>query len=216
MHQMQETPDDRESPTPQHRTKVSPMTTAKITVANVRPIATGLTGPRLRERHGTTQQDLPIGDLATIAAMHEMLAATDFARGRDHEAALAKLPELMREALGARATSAPDLSTVGWSADDARNVELAPGVLGTMVLYKNHETNAILSVIMIPDDGRPVRFDGFGRAIPIAPGDEWLQLLAADESGHTRTAYALSDGRVLWLVIGNGQAAIARVAKLLK
>jgi hypothetical protein len=85
-----------------------------------------------------------------------------------------------------------------------------------MVLYKNHETNAILSVIMIPDDGRPVRFDGFGRAIPIAPGDEWLQLLAADESGHARTAYALSDGRVLWLVIGNGQSAIARVAKLLK
>ena len=216
MHQMQETPDDRESPTPQHRTKVSPVAIGLTFATVIFAVVIGLTGPRLRERQGTTQQDLPIGDLATIAAMHEMRATTDIADGRDREAALAKLPELMREALGARATSAPDLSTVGWSADDARNVELAPGVLGTMVLYKNHETNAILSVIMIPDDGRPVRFDGFGRAIPIAPGDEWLQLLAADESGHARTAYALSDGRVLWLVIGNGQSAIARVAKLLK
>ena len=216
MHQMQETPDDRESPTPQHRTKVSPVAIGLTFATVIFAVVIGLTGPRLRERQGTTQQDLPIGDLATIAAMHEMRATTDIADGRDREAALAKVPELMREALGARATSAPDLSAVGWSADDARNVELAPGFLGTMVLYKNYETNAILSVIMLPDDGRPVRFDGFGRAIPIAPGDEWLQLLAADESGHARTAYALSDGRVLWLVIGNGQSAIARVAKLLK
>ncbi len=156
MHQMQETPDDRESPTPQHRTKVSLVAIGLTLAMVIFAVVIGLTGPRLRERQGTTQQDLPIGDLATIAAMHEMLAATDFARGRDHEAALAKLPELMREALGARATSAPDLSAVGWSADDARNVELAPGVLGTMVLYKNHETNAMLSVIMISDDGRPL------------------------------------------------------------
>ncbi len=236
MHQMQETPDDREFLTPKHGTKVSPIAIGLTFAMVIFAVVIGLTGPRLRERQGTTQQDLPIGDLATIAAMHELRAITDIAEGRDREAALAKLPELMREALGARGTRvpassitstttvagsteptpAPDLSPAGWFADDARNVELAPGVLGTMVLYRNHETNAILSVIMLPDDGRTVRFDGFGQAIPIAPGDEWLQVLAADESGNARTAYALSDGRILWLALGNGKPAVARIAKLLK
>ena len=215
MHQMQETPDDRELPTPQRGTRVSPIAVGLTCAVVIFAVVIGLTGPRLRERQGTTQQDLPIGDLATIASMHEMRATADIAEGRDRDAALAKLPELVREALGPRETLAPDLSSAGWIPDDARNVELAPGVLGTMVLYRNHETNAVLSAIMLPDDGRTVRFDGFGRAIPIAPGDEWLQVLAEDETGHTRTAYALSDGRILWLVLGNSQPAIARIAKLL-
>ena len=87
MHQMQETPDDRESPTPQHRTKVSPLAIGLTFATVIFAVVIGLTGPRLRERHGTTQQDLPIGDLATYAAMHEMLVScgleTEYAVVRD-------------------------------------------------------------------------------------------------------------------------------------
>ena len=87
MHQMQVTPDDRESPTPQHRTKVSPVAIGLTFATVIFAVVIGLTGPRLQERHGTTQQDLPIGDLATIAAMHEMLVScgleTEYAVVRD-------------------------------------------------------------------------------------------------------------------------------------
>jgi hypothetical protein len=95
-------------------------------------------------------------------------------------------------------------------------VELAPQVLGTMVIYRNAAGTDALSVTMLPDDGRAVRYDGFGRAVPLAPGDEWLEALTDDEGDRARTAFAFADGRILWLVLAENRAAVAGVAKLLK
>ena len=213
---MQETPDgspprnDRESRAP----RISPAATVLTLAAVAFAVLVGVTGPRLRDRVGSVQQDHPLGDLAAIAAMHEARAGADALGGRERDAALARLPDLAEATVGRR--GAPDLSSAGWQPDDARNVELAPGVMGTMVLYRGDGSTAPLSVTMLPDRGQAVRYDGFGRAAPIAPGDEWLELLD-DGSGETpRAAYALADGRVLWLVLAGSRAEAARVARLLK
>ena len=69
---------------------------------------------------------------------------------------------------------------------------------------------------MLPDEGRAVRYDGFGRPIPLAPGDEWLERVTDDAHGRSRMAYAFADGRVLWLVLADRRSALVPVAKLLK
>ena len=213
---MQETPDgspprnDRESRAP----RISPAATALTLAAVAFAVIVGVTGPRLRDRVGSVQQDHPLGDLAAIAAMHESRAGADALGGRERDAALARLPDLAEATVGRR--GAPDLSSAGWQPDDARNVELAPGVMGTMVLYRGDGSTAPLSVTMLPDRGQAVRYDGFGRAAPIAPGDEWLELLDDGSGEPPRAAYALADGRVLWLVLAGSRAEAARVARLLK
>lgn len=195
--------------------RISPLATA-LTLAVVGfAIVIGITGPRLRDRQGPAQPELPLGELATIAAMHEARALSDIMEGRSREAALAKIPELIKlAALDKQPMTAADLSTAGWMLEDARNAELAPGVTGTMVLYRHEDSGATLSVVMLPDQGRAVRFDGFGRAVALAPGDEWLETVAEDFRG--RTAYALADGRILWLVLAERPSALTPVAKLLR
>jgi len=213
---MQETPDgslprnDRESRAP----RISPAATVLTLAAVAFAVIIGVTGPRLRDRVGSVQQDHPLGDLAAIAAMHESRAGADALGGRERDAALARLPDLAEATVGRR--GAPDLSAAGWQPDDARNVELAPGMMGTMVLYRGNGSAAPLSVTMLPDRGQAVRYDGFGRAAPIAPGDEWLELLDDGSGEAPRTAYALADGRVLWLVLAGGRAQAAQVARLLR
>ena len=167
-----------------------------------------------RSRHGVALPDLPVGDLATIAAMHEERATQDAQAGRSRETALAQLPALAAETVGR--TAGADLLHAGWTADDARNVELAPNVHGTMVIYRHEDSDASLSVTMLPDEGRAVRYDGFGRTIPLAPGDEWLERVTDDSHGRSRMAYAFADGRVLWLVLADRRSALVPVAKLLK
>lgn len=191
---------------------MSPVATTLALAAVAFAVVVGITGPRLRDRHGTSQQDTPVGDLAVIAAMHEERAMLDALGGRARESALARLPDLAGQTIGRR--DAPDLSKAGWHADDARNVELAPGILGTMVLYRSEEGDGTLSVVMLPDRGQVIRYDGFGRAMPLAPGDEWAESVAED--GGTRTAYALADGHVLWLVLADRRSAIGAVARLLR
>ena len=213
---MQETPreppagNDRESRAP----RISPAATVLTLAAVAFAVIIGVTGPRLRDRVGSVQQDHPLGDLAAIAAMHESRAGADAAGGRERDAALARLPDLADATVGRR--GAPDLSSAGWEPDDARNVELAPGILGTMVLYRGGASGGPLSVTMLPDRGNAVRYDGFGRAAPIAPGDEWLELLEDDSGAPARAAYALSDGRTLWLVLAGSRSEAAQVARLLK
>lgn len=210
MHRETPAGNDRESRAP----RISPAATALTLAAVAFAVLVGVTGPRLRDRVGSVQQDHPLGDLAAIAAMHEERAGADAAGGRERGAALARLPDLAESTVGRR--GAPDLSAAGWTPDDARNVELAPGVMGTMVLYRGPSSAGPLSVTMLPDRGHAVRYDGFGRAAPIAPGDEWLELLEDDAGGRPRTAYALADGRVLWLVLAASRGEAAQVARLLK
>ena len=193
---------------------ISPLATFLTLAAVAFAMVVGMTAPRLRDRHGSPQQDLPLGDLAAIAAMHEARAASDAAAGRERERAIDALPELTAATVGTRA--APDLEPGGWTLDDARNVELSPGRLGTMLLFRSPDRDGRLSVTLMPDDGRAVRLDGFGRAAPLAPGDEWLERLEPGDSGPSRLAWALADGRVLWLVLAERDADVAGVAPLLK
>lgn len=202
---------DREPPCPA-AARISPLATALALAAVGFAVVVGVTGPRLRDRHGTAQQDTPVGDLAVIAAMHEERAALDAVGGRSRDSALARLPDLAEQTVGRR--GAPDLAAAGWHAEDARNVELAPGLLGTMVLYADEDGDGTLSVVMLPDLGQVIRHDGFGRAMPLAPGDEWME--SVTEDGTRRIAYALADGRVLWLVLAERRSAIGAVARLLR
>jgi hypothetical protein len=207
-------PHVREEPPPPPPVGISPIATALTLAVVVFAVVLGMTAPRLRDRHGTVQQDLPIGDLATIAAMHEARAAADALGGRARESALAQLPQLATETVAR--TGAADLSRAGWIPDDARNVELAPNVHGTMVIYRHEDSDATLSVTMLPDDGRAVRYDGFGRAVPLAPGDEWLEAVTDDSGARPHVAYAFADGKVLWLVLADRRTTLVPVAKLLR
>jgi len=72
---------------------------------------------------------------------------------------------------------------------------------------------------MLPDDGRTVLLDGFGRAMPIAPGQEWIDAVIADDStaaasnAGPRIAYAFADGTVLWLVLADDRGTLASIAR---
>jgi hypothetical protein len=68
---------------------------------------------------------------------------------------------------------------------------------------------------MLPDRGDVVRLDGFGRALPLAPGEEWIDVVS-DEGLPGRTAWAMADGRTLWLVLAGDRADVAAVARLLR
>jgi hypothetical protein len=108
---MQETPDgslprnDRESRAP----RISPAATVLTLAAVAFAVLVGVTGPRLRDRVGSVQQDHPLGDLAAIAAMHEARAGADALGGRERDAALARLrtSPRQRSAGAARPTSRP-------------------------------------------------------------------------------------------------------------
>ncbi|MFM7798467.1 MAG: hypothetical protein ACKPBA_05730 [Planctomycetota bacterium] len=193
---------------------ISPLATALTLAAVAFAVAVGMTAPRLRDRHGSPQQDLPLGDLAAIAAIHESRAEEDAAAGRARERAIEALAELTAATVGTR--TAPDLASTAWSLDDVRNVELAPGLTGTMLLYRSPERPTRLSITMLPDAGHAVRLDGFGRAAPIAPGQEWRGRLEPSDRGPARVAWALADGRVLWLVLAEREQDVAVVAPLLK
>ncbi len=201
-----------------HRERHSPKISALavgLTIAAVGvAILMGVAGPRLRERHGSTQQELPVGELASIAALHESQAAYDILNGRSREAALERMDALAAETIG-RAT-APDFSAAGFDPDDARIVELAPNVHALMVIYRGREDDEILTVAMLPDDGRVVRYDGFGRALPFPPGDEWIETMLDEHGAPRRTAYATSDGRVFWLLLASGRPTLARTAPMLR
>ena len=204
----------REEPLSAASARISPLAVALTLGAAAFAVTLGITGPRLRGRDGSGPAYVRIGDLATIAAMHEARAAQDAAGGRARRDALAQLPALAQETVG-RAAGA-DLEPAGWIPDDVRNVELAPGVHGTMVLYRHEDSDATLSVTMLPDDGRAAHPDGFGRTVPLAPGDEWLEAVADDAGSRAHVAYALADGQVLWLVLADRRSTLVPVAKLLK
>jgi hypothetical protein len=90
-----------------------------------------------------------------------------------------------------------------------------------MVVYGTDEGDRNVSVTMLPDRGGAVRLDGFGRAVPLAPGDEWLDAVVDDESAiagsaaGARVAYAFADGRVLWIVLAEDRRTIRAVARRL-
>lgn len=195
----------------------SPLAIALTLACVAFAVLVGVTGPRLRARHGSAQQDLPLGELAQVAALHEARALLDMQRGRSREAALTLLADIARETVGR--DRGADLEEAGFRPLDARIVEVAPGVKGAMVVYASAAPERIASVTMLPDDGRTVLIDGFGRAMPLAPGQEWIDAVIADDStaaasnAGPRIAYAFADGTVLWVVLADDRATLASIAR---
>ncbi len=202
---MQQSPPTRTPP-------VSPLATALTLACVAFAVVLGITGPRLRDRHGSHQQDHPLAEVALVATLHERRAAQDAERGRERGAALDRLPSMLAEVVG---RGAPDLSAAGLEPLDARIVELAPGLRGVMVPYGTPQAGTVATVTLMPDRGDVVRLDGFGRALPLAPGVEWLEPVS-DEDLAERTAWAMADGRTLWLVLADDRAGVAAVARLLR
>jgi hypothetical protein len=198
--------------TPPRQASISPLATGLTLACVAFAVVLGITGPRLRDRHGSVQQDHPLADVATVAALHERRAERDAELGRGREAALERLPALLEEAAG---RDAPDLSAAGLEPVDARIAELAPGLRGVMIAYGTPDAGTVLTLTMLPDLGDVVRLDGFGRALPLAPGEEWIDVVA-DEGLPGRTAWAMADGRTLWLVLAGDRADVAAVARLLR
>lgn len=197
---------------PTRTSSISPLATALTLACVAFAVVLGITGPRLRDRHGSHQQDHPLAEVALVAALHERRAEQDAERGRERDAALDRLPSMLAEVAG---RSAPDLSPAGLSPIDARIVELAPALRGVMVSYGSPEAATAATVVLMPDRGDVVRLDGFGRALPLAPGDEWLETVS-DEGLPGRTAWAMADGRTLWLVLADDRADVAAVARHLR
>ncbi len=202
---MQQTPPDRTSP-------ISPLATALTLACVAFAVVLGITGPRLRDRHGSHQQDHPLAEVALVAALHERRAEQDAERGRERDAALGRLPSMLAEVVG---RAAPDLTPAGLEPLDARIVELAPGLRGVMVPFGTTQAGTVATVTLMPDRGDVVRLDGFGRALPLAPGTEWLETVS-DDGLTERTAWAMADGRTLWLVLADDRADVAAVARLLR
>jgi hypothetical protein len=192
----------------------SPAATVLALGAVAFAVAVGVSGPRLADRTGSAQQDPAVGELAEMAARYEERIAFDLARAAGGEGGLALVGALSAATVGERA--AVDLQPAGWAADDAHNVELLPGLMGTMVRYEGEEPGTWLSVTMLPDDGRAVRYDGFGQARPLAPGQEWLGSARAGTGAPERVAYAFADGRILWIVLAPSRRELQPVAGLLR
>jgi len=202
---MQQSPPTRTPP-------ISPLATGLTLACVAFAVVVGITGPRLRDRHGSHQQDHPLAEVALVAALHERRAEQDAERGRERDAALGRLPSMLAEVVG---RGAPNLSPAGLVPLDARIVELAPGLRGVMVPYGTPQAGTVATVTLMPDRGDVVRLDGFGRALPLAPGVEWLEPVSDGDLAE-RTAWAMADGRTLWLVLADNRADVAAVARLLR
>ncbi len=190
---------------------VSPVAVALSVIAIGVAVAIGVTGPRLRERQASTQQDLPVGEVAVAVARHQMQSAIDLREGRSAAAALERMDRLATDTMG---HPMPDLSEAGYAPEDARIVELGPDMHALMVVYRDAAAGDVASVVLLPDDGRVVRLDGFGRALPLAPGDEWDEALTDDRGDPAGAAWATTDGRVLHVLLARDRAVLARLAPM--
>lgn len=199
---------------PRAGARLSPAATVLALGTVAFAVALGIAGPRLRGRTASAQQDCAVGELAEMAARYEERVELDLARAAGGEGGLPRIRELAAATVGPR--DPVDLSPAGWLADDAHNVELQPGLMATMVRYESDPAGSWITVTMLPDDGRTVRYDGFGRAVPLAPGQEWLGSVRAGTGAPERTAYAYADGKTLWIVLARSRTELAPAARLLR
>ncbi|MFO0782975.1 MAG: hypothetical protein U0636_04765 [Phycisphaerales bacterium] len=190
--------------------RVSPAAVLATLAAVVAAVVIGMTGPHLRDRAGGAQQDQPIGELAIMAELNEAQAAYDQAHGRSQEVTPDRTSALAAEVLGHPAL-VPDLTAHGYQLRDARVVPLSTDLRALALLYRPEHGAGALSVFMMPDHGRIVRFDGFGRALPLAPGEEWAGS-GIERNGRPRTVYAATDGGTLWMVTAATPDDVIRVA----
>lgn len=196
------------------RDRISPMAVALTAAAVVLAMVVGLTGPRLRDRHASSQQEMPIGELAFAAEHREAQQAFDVARRSAAPVTPERLETLSREVFD-EAHLAPNLSARGFDLLDARVVELAPGTRALALFHRARQGDGVVTLYGVRDAGRFVRHDGFGRALPLAPGDEWASSGLADRDGPPRVLYAVTDGSTLWLMLAPDARTVVDLATAL-
>jgi hypothetical protein len=129
-----------------------------------------------------------------------------------------RIAKITLAALG-RAVSAPDLSKTGFQPVDARIAQLAPGTRALAVLYERVRASdgrsTTVTIFVVPDVERIVRFDGFGRALPFAPGDEWASSGLLERTGPASTIYATADHDLLWLLVAPEARLVVELAPYL-
>lgn len=218
------------------RTQISPTAVLLTGAAVIASMIIGLTGPKLRDRHGSAQQELPVGELAygaeVQALQQEFLAenaralpagpADEYApkdaaadRPPAQPADSDRIAKITQAGLG-RQVSAPDLSKLGFEPLDARIVQLAPSTRALAVLYERKRANdpraTTITLFVVPEVERIVRLDGFGRALPFAPGDEWASSGLLERSGPASTIYATADADLLWLLVAPEARTVVELA----
>lgn len=196
------------------RDRISPMAVALTAAAVVLAMVVGLTGPRLRDRHASSQQELPIGELAFAAEHREAQQAFDVARRNAAPVTPERLETLSREVFD-EPHLAPNLSARGFDLLDARVVELAPGTRALALFHRAQKGDGVVTLYGVRDAGRFVRHDGFGRALPLAPGDEWASSGLAERDGPPRVLYAVTDGSTLWLMLAPDARTVVDLATAL-
>jgi hypothetical protein len=194
-----------------HAPRISPSAVFLTAAAVVAAMVVGLAGPRLRDRHGSAQQELPIGELAYAAEYREAQQAFDVARRALGGTSSEEIGAKARQVFG-QEVLAPDLSAAGLVLRDARVVELAPDSRALALLHRRAQGDGTVTLYGLRDEGRFVRLDGFGRAPPLAPGDEWIGLGQAERDGPPRVIYAVTDGSVLWLMLAPDAETVVRLA----
>lgn len=199
-------------------TEISPTAVLLTGAAVIASMIIGLTGPRLRDRHGSVQQEFPVGELGYLAEVQEAKQAFAVLRGGEPAGAPndERVATLTREAFG-RSFAVPDLTSMGFQAKDARIADLAPAVRTLSILYEGtgERRDQLLSLFAMPDIGRMVRFDGFGSAVPFAPGDEWISLGTQMRDGPRRALYATVDHDTVWMLVAPTARDVVAAAPLL-
>lgn len=196
------------------RDRISPMAVALTAAAVVLAMVVGLTGPRLRDRHASSQQEMPIGELAFAAEHREAQQAFDVARRSAAPVTPERLETLSREVFD-EPHLAPSLSARGFDLLDARVVELTPGTRALALFHRAKKGDGVVTLYGVRDAGRFVRHDGFGRALPLAPGDEWASSGLAERDGPPRVLYAVTDGSTLWLMLAPDARTVVDLATAL-
>ncbi|MBL9141369.1 MAG: hypothetical protein JNK53_05830 [Phycisphaerae bacterium] len=193
------------------RTTVSPTAVLLTGAAVVAAVVLGLMGPRLRDRHGSSQQELPVGELAYTAEHREAQQAFDVARKQSLPVSDDRLATLSHEVFG-HVVLAPNLAAEGFALRDARVVELAPDNKALALFHKREKGEGMVTLFGLKDEGRFIRFDGFGSALPLAPGDEWVSGGLAERDGPPRIIYAVTDGSMLWLMLASDARTVVELA----
>jgi hypothetical protein len=196
------------------RGQISPTAVLLTGAALVLAVVLGLYGPRLRDRHASMQQELPVGELAYAAEYREAQQAFDVARKSALPVTNDRVAALAEEALG-HAVLPPNLAAEGFSLRDARVVELAPDNKALALFHKRDQGDGVVSLFGLKDNGRFIRFDGFGSALPLAPGDEWVSNGLAERDGPARVIYAVTDGEMMWIMLAPDVRTVVNLASSL-
>lgn len=194
------------------RPSAAAMTICVLIVAGA--VLFGIFGPGIAQRSHLGGHSL--GELVGAAAsLRDQLLAASLAergpglRGEDDESATVQAAReaarsISRELLGRR-IDPPDLAGAGFELSLARPVNLGSTKPNAVALgYLDRQRRAFLALFVLPDDGRFVLFDDFGRPVPLEPERSLIEPLDRFRNDPT-AAFVWSSGPLLWIGIADSR-----------